>query len=209
MLAGATLAHPVRRFAQRIGGRPGHERLRTVCRGHDPRQVAVHRGSEVVAVARSTVAPVCTPIRTRRVDDARPRFASEQRPLVHRPRRRRRRPRARRTPPRNASPAVEKTYPSCPHGVGDELVVAGERRRHVGGVLLPEPGAAFDVGEEERHLPEGRSVTGSDWHGRRASAGSRRGAPRRSPARRRRRRSARRRASRGRRRSRRAAWRPR
>ena len=40
-----------------------------------------------------------------------------------------------------------------PHDVADQLIVARQHRRHAGGMVLPQAGAALDVGEHKSHQP--------------------------------------------------------
>ena len=64
---------------------------------------------------------------------------------------------------------LDQPAPVRPHRPASNLVVAGQRGAHALGVLLPEPGAALDVGEQK--TDGGVGCGHGRFSGRRASGG--------------------------------------
>ena len=57
------------------------------------------------------------------------------------------------------APSLEDLPMGCTDGVLHQRVVSSERHAHGVGLGLPEPGAAFDVGEKKRHHSGGQSLS--------------------------------------------------
>ncbi len=138
----------VREFA----GRLRHQRLAAVSGGEQPRD-PIERGAEVVAIAQFRVA------RVHRHPDSQ---AQRRRPRLH-TQRLLRGERRREGLGCGGEGGAERVADRLEHvaarvldGAAHERVVPRQRRAHRGVVRLPQPRAALDIGEQERHRAGGK-----------------------------------------------------